>query len=286
MSRLPALVPASAAPASTGRCFRTHADGRIALTRDWLVLLRESRRASRLALQTRHGSARLVAFATQAELSVFSDPTRVVFGDAAGSLHCCVARWAQAWGWLRECACCGSPGRIEVHNAAGGEFLQLTAAPGGDAAAWSDYLGAVVGTGDGPALTEEPGGFALPRLVGAQARQPFQRDGFIALLQAFGDEELPLKFILRTAEIAHRRDICPRTILADDAMLHLGDTSASFQLAWPAVHELALTSDALGPALHLVDAQGAVLVSLSAAADPLAAATWRRAHHLLSSTST
>jgi hypothetical protein len=99
----------------------------------------------------------------------------------------------------------------------------------------------------------------------------------VAFLAAFGDEGLPICFTLRTAELAHRREFAPRTVLVDEATLHAGECGASVQLAWPAVRAFALTSDVTGPALHLIGEDASVILTLSAAADPIAAATWQGA---------
>lgn len=280
MTRVPAL--ASPPAARTGACFRTHADGRIALTSDWPALLREVRHAGRVAVQTRHATARLLAFSTLPGLPLTLDSSRALLSDESGSLHCCFSRWARAWGWLRECPCCASPGRVELHNPAGVEFLQLTAAPGGDALAWSALLSTLVATSPVSPATVPPAApsavaYTLPRLVGAQARLPFHREALAAFLEAFGDEGLPIRFTLRTAELAHRRDFVPRTVVVDDATLYAGECGASVQLAWPAVREFALTSDATGSSLHLVGEDASVLLTLSAAADPIAALTWQGA---------
>lgn len=263
-----------------GRCFRTGPDGRIPLVGDWTVVLREARHAGRLALQTRHGSARLVGFTGMPEIDLRPGAERGFIRDEKGSLHCCFSRWSHAWGWLRECECCGSPGRIQIHNAAGAEFLQVAAPSRGDALLWSDYLGKLVGTparSDRPDVEDDQELFTLPRLVSANLRLPFDPEALYLILHAFGEECLPVRFTLRTAEVAHRRDIVPHTVFMDEMMLHAGESGASVQLALESVAELALTADVDGYALHAVDANDAVVISLSAAAHPVGAATWRGA---------
>lgn len=258
-----------------GRCFRTGPDGRIGIVGNWSALLREAHRVGQIALQTRHAFARIVAFTALPDFS--AEPDRGFIRSETGSLHCCFQRWHRAWGWLRQCECCGSPGRVQIHNATGAEFMQFTAAPGSEAEAWSDFLAAVSDRDASPSSAENGGEFILPRLVSAHARAAFDPHAFFMLLRAFGDERLPLRFTVRTAEIAHRRDLVPSTVLCDESLLHAGEAGASVQLALPAVRSLAVTSDVNGLALHAVGEAETVLLTISGAFDPIASAAWQGA---------
>jgi hypothetical protein len=271
--------PSAGSPVS-GHCFRTEADGRIALTRDWPRLLREATAGDRLAVQTRHTAARLVGLLDDCEITTGAAGAAGLLRDRRNSLHCCFSRWARGWGWLRPCACCGSPGRIEVHQADGLDFLHLTPLPHSIPLAWSERLAAVTARAlemAAPTVARRESGFTRPRLARVDARFPFHREGFATLLSAFGDEGLPVRFTLRTAEIAHRCDFTPRQVWIHDATLTAGEAGFCAQLACPAACEFAVTADADGPALHIIDARQAVLLTISAAAHPLGAATWRGA---------
>lgn len=266
-----------------GRCFRTDADGRIALTNDWPKLLRESFRAGRFAVQTRHAFARLNKITDLGEFALRAGGASGIASDETGVLDFCFGAWGRAWGFLRPCECCGSTGRIEVWNRAGGEFLQLSAMPVADAHAWSDYLAAVVaaaesGTGS-LAIEAAPssGAFELPRLPRTSVRLPFHLEALGALLRAFGDEGLLVRCTVSTANLVHRRDLVPRGVTEHGGIVSAGEPGARVQFAWPAVRALALTSDVAGLSLHLVGADDAILLTISAAADPLARATWRGA---------
>ncbi len=272
---------ATASPA--GRCFRTAADGRIALTRDWPALLRESYRAGRFAVQTRHASARLIKITDLGELALRAGGAIAVASDETGVLGFRFGSWGRAWGFLRSCECCGSPGRLEVRNRKGGEFLQFSALPVADPHSWSEYLAAVASSTvrEGHALALEPAtsaaAFELPRLRRASVRLPFHLEGLGTLLNAFGDEGLAICCTVSTADLLHRRDIVPRGVTEHAGILSAGEPGARVQLAWPAVQALALTSDVTGWSLHIVGADDAVLLTLSAAADPRASAAWRGA---------
>jgi len=272
-SRVHAALP------RVGRCFRTALDGRIALTRDWRHLLRTLAHVGPCALQTRHHGARLVTRLDPATCG--PGIANGLLANATGAVHGRLPQWSHAWGFLRTCDCCASPGRIEVHNAAGGDFLQFCAPPHGDGHAWSDALAALVGDDLVPAAAPPVGcPFALLRLGRAHVRLPFDLTGLATLLRAFGDESLPVRCTLRTADVCHRRDLVPRRVDVDASLLTLGSPGASAQVALLFVRALALTSDAAGAALHLVDADDDILLTFSAAIDPFAASAWHGALRL------
>jgi hypothetical protein len=267
-----------------GRCFQTTADGRIALTRDWETLLRESYRAGRMGVQTGHAFARLIAVFDVGEFALRSGGVRAIASDQTGMLDFRFAQWGRAWGFLRPCACCGSAGRLEVRNRTGAEFLQLSAVPESDPHAWSDYLAAVVGSpieGLDSMSAAEPAvsssAFRLPMLPRVRVRLPFDLESVGALLGAFGDEDVAVCCTVSTQELIHRRDLVPHCVSEHAGIITAGEEGACFQLAWTAARELALTSDVNGLSLHVVGAEDILLLTLSAASSPLAAASWHGA---------
>jgi hypothetical protein len=83
------------------------------------MLLRESGRAGRMAVQTRHAAARLITIADLGALAVRTGGASAIASDRTGALDFRFAWWECAWGFLRSCGCCGSTGRLEVWNHAG-----------------------------------------------------------------------------------------------------------------------------------------------------------------------
>lgn len=270
-----------AAPQNTGHCFRTGADGRIPLTHDWLRLLREATRVGRFALQTRHASARLVTETTLAEISLRAEGARALAFDETGLLDFRFASWGQAWGYLRACECCASPGRLEVINRTGGEFLQLCAMPDAAPHGWSDYLAAITTPAGNlvaePAAPGSPPLFTLPCMRGAHATLPFDLEALSALLYAFGDEGLPVRCTVRTADLSHQREFVPSDLVERGGIFTVGENGTRLQLAWPTVASVAVTHDASGWALHLLNHHAAIVLTLSAAHAPAAAVTWHNA---------
>jgi hypothetical protein len=280
---IPEYRPLRVLAPSVGRCFQTAADGRIALTRNWATLLREGYRAGRMGVQTGHAFARLIAVTDLGELALRAGGASAIASDRSGTLEFHFAQWDRAWGFLRSCACCGSTGRLEVWNRAGAQFLQLSAVPGSDPHAWSDYLAVVTAPvgGLGRAGVAEPAAlssvFLRSMLSRARVRLPFDPESFVALLTAFGDEGVAVGCTVSSDELIHRRDFVPRCVSEEAGVVSAGEDGASLQFAWPAARELALTSDENGLSLRVIGVDDLVLLTLSAAANPLAAASWRGA---------
>lgn len=275
---LPVSRPPSRPP-HRGRCFRTDADGRIALAADFPRLLRTLARVGRVAVQTRHASARLVAVVAPSSVLAYAGSSDALLAADDGVVRCQLGRWRRAWGFLSPCPCCSSPGRVEIQDETGAELLQFCALPGSDPHGWSDYLDAVASPVESGA--ENPSGRGaghgrLP-LPAAHVWLPFDLDGLLALLAALGSEGLAVRCTLRTGGACHARDLVPRCCHEQDGLIDVGQPGAHFQLAAPAARGLAFTSDATGPALHVVGRDDTILLSFSAALDPLASTLWQRA---------
>lgn len=263
--------------ARLSRCFRTGPDGRIALTNDWPALLREIRSAGAFALQTRHTCARLVSLSAMPEL-VWCPESNTARSES-GELFFNFEHWHRAWGFLRTCNCCASPGRIEVRNATGREFLQFCAMPGSDSLTWANLLGTLIADHDpeSTAHADFDSCSTFPILPRSAIRLPSDIDELATILGAFGDAQIPVGVTLCTSEVFHRREFVPRQVTADDSILSAGENGTHLQLALPIVRGLALTTSARGWALHVVGADDALLLTLSAASDPFAAASWQEA---------
>lgn len=275
MSRLSAID----APRKRSRCFRTSADGRIALTADWMKLLGAARSLGRVAIQTRHAYARLVAFREVPEF--LSCPEDGYAQAADGSLRFYFQNWARAWGRLAECDCCGTPGRLEIHNAHALEFFQLCPIPGCEPAAWADFLAATA-TGEVAPMTAGNASHvnvpvALPCLPSESRVLSEQAEEIVPLLNALGDDGIPLRCMMRTTEAIHSRGFVTSHVDVTDGVLTAGEKGARLQIGLPAVRSLMLSTAAHGWTLHFSGAGGVSLLALTAPADLAAQDAWRSA---------
>lgn len=248
----------SASTSGCSRCFRTDADGRIPLTRDWRALLDTVSRLPTLAIQTRHTYARLVHLGPLPSLSW--DEAGTTARDEAGSLHLRCHRWGEAWGRLALCTCCDSPGRIEIENAQGGEILQLCPVSGTPPAEWAGVLSVL-------ALSDAAQNFSGRKLTGfplmpesVRALPATASTVLPALLAALGEEQIPVSFLLRTPEVTQLREFIPQQVSTSYPLLIASDGCTTLQLALSPVHGLALGPD---HSLHLAGPGGTLLLSLA-----------------------
>ncbi len=254
---LPTISPFS--PAPTSRCFRTDAAGRIALRRDWPALFREITRLPAVAFQTRHAYARLVHYGPLPELEWSS--SGAIARDQSSSIHLRCASWGDAWGRIAPCDCCGSPGRIEILNTHGAEFLQLCSAADRTLAEWASSLARLAA----PLPRFEPArrpavGFDLA----PDGLRTVAADGELLpiLFSALLRENLPVRAMLRTPEATQIRALAPAHAFVDADVLSVGDGRTTLQLALAPVRRLALASD---DSLHVAGPGGTLLLSLAAA---------------------
>lgn len=253
------VAPVLSCPAS--RCFRTAADGSIVLGRNWPSLLQKVRAVGRLAIQTRHAGARLIALADMPALTPWPDGKGAQ--DEAGSLQFYLARWDQAWGYLQPCECCGSPGRVEFCNAQGIEFFQLCAMPGSDALAWADFLDAAEGRTPGQPRAAPTSLGALPILPDSAIYAAAGGARLIPLLTALGDEGAMVTGMLRTPEACHTREFIPRNPFVDAEILTAGEPRGRVQLLLSAVRGLALHPGPHGWLLYVTGVGDTVLFTFS-----------------------
>jgi len=258
-----------------GPCFRTDADGRIALTHDWARIFSEARRFKALALQIRHTCVRLIHLGRMPELTWSGG---VAFASQAnGCLRLNSAMWIRATGRLATCACCGTPGRVELLNGCGVDFLQLCALPDCEADRWAGYLLDV-----SPRQSASAPGKTVP-----PAAWPALPEGSISLCHDDTDEILAaflatlagagLSFVarLQTPEVVHVRELNPQRVFLQRDVLTLQAGPATLQLGLAAVRSLALHFSAThGPQLHLLGATGALWLTLAAPAGVSGATHW------------
>lgn len=266
----------SSATRPSPRCFRTTADGRIPLATDWPALWAAAQQLPRTVVQTRHTSARLVAVGPLPALHPDRAGTFARF--EAGSLELRLPYWAQAWGRLEPCMCCGSPGRIEILNTAGAEFLQLCAAPECPLPTWSDVLNRLAPAStvavEPPALA---GGACLPLLADDAELVSSSPESLVPLLAGLADANVAIRCTLITGEARHERVFRPDYVAFSGGLLTTHGDNVTSQLALPAVTALAAELTATGWSLHAAGPGGTQLLTFSAASEPVAARAWSAA---------
>lgn len=258
-------------PSATSRCFRTDADGRIPLQRDWPALFRALTALGGVSLQTRHACARLIHFGRLPELAW--DATRQQASDSSGTLRLECARWGPSFARIATCDCCGSPGRIEFLNTHGAEFLQVCASDAHSPACWAACLDEISAPHwPTPIASRIASGFvilpdALPLLATSGESLP-------ALFFALCEENLPVRLLLRTPEAAHLRPLVPAQVAVGDTLLGVAGDGTTLELALPSVHALALAAD---DSLHVVGPDRTLLLSLAGADE--SSTRWSAAVH-------
>ncbi|WP_438480018.1 hypothetical protein [Oleiharenicola lentus] len=276
-SRLPVLS-APSRPSKPGPCFRTDADGRIALTRDWQKIFSAARRFESIALQTRHAFVRLIHIEKFPELTWNADGASANF--STGSLHLHLANGTSARGRLCECQCCGTPGRVEFHNAHGLDFLQLCALPDCAPSAWADYLLDVFARTPEPAATEliQTPVFPVAPLNCLTIDEGDPGELLPEFITALNDAEIPFSAILQTPELTHVREIHPHRVLLHGPILTVQALHTTLQIGLPAVRRLALGGSAIhGNELHLLGGDNTLLLTLAASLHPTDATRWHAA---------
>ena len=259
-----------------GRCFRTTADGRVALTDDWERLFGALAACDRLAVQTRHAYGRLIAVVPPPQLAEPVGPWR---SDTTGALRCRCETWHSAWARVEPCDCCGSAGRVEVHNRHGLDFLQLCALRRCQPDDWAACIGRAL-----PAPDAAPAGAPVeglvPRLLDPRRCHPLEPGAAALLAARLTGGEFPVAFTLHTPEIEHTREIIPTFELDDPGRIATWrDGSTVAQLALPIVRGLAVDFHAAACPVHFIGLDDSVLLTLSGAEDEVASAYWRTVVH-------
>lgn len=278
----------SATPASTfdsatrpHRCFRTTADGRIPLRECWPALFAACVPLGDVALQTRHAFARLVHRGTLPCIEWPAPDALAYAATADGTLALHLSAWSQAraWGRLAICDCCGSPGRIELHQPETGEFLHLSAPAELPAADWSHALAPLTAAAPLKGDPTQPTRSPLPRVPLPAAAHALGGGSELltVLLSALGDEDVPISCQLRTTETTHTRVFIPHRVLVEDGVLSVGDTRSTCQVALLLVRRLAVVFDSGAAVLHVGAAHEELLVSFSAGPRPEDIDSWHQA---------
>jgi hypothetical protein len=276
-----ALFHPAEAVSRVSRCYRTSAEGRIALRPDWPLLLETARGLGRVVVQTRHGFARLIAVTELPGFVAREDGGAVCAED--GTLSFRFPGWWRAWGWLTACPCCDSPARMEVWNARALPFLQICAPAQGGLEGWAGVLDALAtGTDDDAGAPDAPApatGEFLPKLPRDAHALRFDEDLLLELLAAFDSHELPVQWILRTPEASHAREFAPRRAgIAQRALTIKDGAGHTLQLGLPAARSLAIGTGA-SRSLYIGGQDDSLLVEMAPPAGPACETIWRAVVH-------
>ncbi|MDF3057052.1 MAG: hypothetical protein K0R17_1267 [Rariglobus sp.] len=258
--------------------FRTDAAGNIPLSRDWFSLLSRTGAFNRIVLQTRNTCVRLV---TSGPLPALTwSPTRESAHDTHGTFTLHSGLWHQAYARLEPCACCASPGKLQVFDAAGAERLQMCAVPEISSTAWAACL-APLAAPCNATLRPAPRGifYPGPRFhppAGISLHDPALLP---ALFDLFAREAASFTCTLPSPAATQRRELTPRHLTFEHGLLTASDGQHTVQIVLPAVHHLAWRNDHRQRPLHLVGREGTHLLELGPAGTPDGACLWSALLH-------
>lgn len=270
--------PRPATPASSsralGRCFRTDAEGNIALARDWHGLLTRARRFDRLIFQTRNSCVRLITLAALPPLTWST--TRDCARDDQGDLTLNLAHWAHARARLSHCSCCGSPGKIQIFDTAGTECLQLCAHPDIEPVDWADFLSPWIAPLNATPYNTPSGVFHPGRRF---TSRPGAVDHDVALLPVlfglFARSEASFDCDLHLPAVTQRRRISPGRISCQHGLLTVADGVHTLQIVLPALSRLSVQPRHI----HLIGHDGNSVLSLHPADTSDGACLWSAILH-------
>lgn len=254
--------PRPASPLRASRCFATTPDGRIPLRSDWGRLLDVLTACSDCALQTRHATARLVRLGRLP----FGVPGLGRLSDARTQLEFSYPHWHRADARIRLCPCCDSPGRIEIRDLNGAEFLQLCAPAGLSPTAWVDLIAPLVDDtldrllDDDDSAGEES--YPPPNLqVRRGPARGVAATELASFLAAWGDADRSVAITLSTAAVRHTEVFRPTAVRCNGPLLHAWGEGITLQVALNTAVRLQPDSGTPHPCLQIIDSQGRVLVS-------------------------
>jgi hypothetical protein len=219
-----------------------------------------------VALQTRHAFARLIHLGLPPELHWQATPAGLVAQTTNSTLQLLFEPGHRHCGRLRTCACCQSPGHIEVFSPEGREFLQFCAPHDCPSADWARCL-------SGLASAEKPspvpeylghhyGGPALPRDAQIVAGDSYE---LLRLFTLICDTGLAVSCTLESSESRHTRRFTDPQVSSEAGMLTLRGVRTTVQVGLPFVRALAITPTPHGAALHVVGPGECRLFSMTSA---------------------
>ena len=266
-TRAPDATPSTTTPPASAAPRRACAspDAGLRLRDDLEFLRREVARLPDLVVQLRHHDARLVTARSLSELgSGLRLPTRAT-GPVVGH--------------SAPCACCGSPGRIALHDAADREFLQLCATADCAPSIWMDLLLDLLPRPADHArrsLAARPDRMHLPPSAWSDSA-PFDADPRAAqalcrVLNNVWSDPFALEIALRIPGASLAVPFAPDTGSVEHGLLTLRSADATLQLLLPAVTRLRIRPSGLDPVLAVETRVPGERVTLRSTAP-----AWRRA---------
>ncbi|MDQ8202585.1 hypothetical protein [Pelagicoccus sp. SDUM812003] len=267
MDRLPTTpAPASHQQAHAPICFRTDADGRITIPRNWIHTFDLSaENFESIYLQTKHAFARLVALTKPPILNWNHE--RGFAGSGDNRLLIRPDSHASLAGRVQTCDCCSSPGRIEFRNPHGQEFLQICAPQTVPPSEWAHYIKTLIESPEEDeavhlALDQFP---AVPDTATLLSLHPYSLATFLQLL---AENDAAIEVTLANCESTHRRRIQIETIELSDDAIGVYSELASFQLGLRAARSLHCDArSAKRPILYIAGPDDAQLLAIEPATD-------------------
>jgi len=201
------------------RCFRTAPDGRIPLTRDWPELLDRLLALPVTYLQADHVYGRMaLRHARDAGTSGSA-------ASGAGAIDLAVshqfAGWAEAWGAIERCACCGSPGSVAIYNPFGLRFFQISAPSEMTPSEWADVLSPLAVAPEDAATRSETRRPDHPTRSAGAVDLNLSRHAFPNLLAAMAEAGEALRVHLPGAEVGIERSFLPEHVFTEEGALQL-----------------------------------------------------------------
>ncbi|WP_442888246.1 hypothetical protein [Congregicoccus parvus] len=244
----------------------------VPLTTNWPYLLRAARRFERVFVQSQHAHARLVF---TGEMPVLAGTGAGGTEDGEDGLRFDVSFWDSAWATVHRCDCCASPGRVSFHNAMGIEFMQMCASPDCSVERWSDFVAAAARSASEDRSERRTPLPLVPFVPESARRLSATAELLVPLCNALASERVAVRVTVRTAEVAHTRQIVPHVRSVRQGLLSLADGPVASQLALRSVRALRVEDRPSGPRLLIEGEDGMLLFTIAGASDPVGAVVWR-----------
>lgn len=256
MSTRAPVAPASSAPAAPARACPSAASA-LLLGDDLDTLAREIARLPELVVQLRHHDARLVVARPLSDPEVDLRLPALAEGPVVG--------------YSGRCDCCGSPGRIVIHDTGRREVLQFCAPADCATSAWNDLLLDLL-----PRPATSAASFAAEPVSWAdssfQGCAPGLAQTLCTLLNRIWHDDLALHATLHAGAASLAAPFAPESGSVSHGLLTLRAADATLQLLLSAVSRLAVIPSGLDPALEIHTRHEGEKLVLRCAAP-----AWRRA---------
>lgn len=239
----------------------------VPLVSDWPALLDSARAMGDVIIQTRHRHARLI---TQTHMPEFCwDATYRNARSADGKFHLHVSQWTRAFGWTHQCACCGSPGGISIHDHSPAEFLQICVPAGSSTGPhWEHFVEEWRAIAPHAAIDSSIRCDVMGRLQ--QVPPPLTAlpmDGGLhtlsTILQSVISQNLRIRCALETPGSRQCCEFRPDKLDLENRLLRLSGEGNVAQVILPAIAGLSLEQTASTRRLHLIGLNGGSLLGIT-----------------------